>query len=860
MSTSLPKQRIPKSEKTKQWKEETINYWEKLAYRSPTGNRTSNTRKLINYDLFNGRFNRADLEYVCNPLGFKENEFPATLQPYDIISPALMLLLGEETKRPDNFRVVAENPEVTTRKEQKKRDLILQSLEQQLMAEIDPSTLQKDPKTGEVIPPQTPEEIEKYMKYNYSDILETTGNKALNYLKKSLNTRLIFNKGWKDALISGEEIYWTGIVNGEPILRRCNPADMAIILDNESDYIDDAMAIMETRMMSLPMILDEYGEYLTPQEVSDIEDRTKGIQAQLRTDVSRNIVLPATDGSDPGPGNYNNSLGSNLNLNTGLVKVIRVEWQSMKKVGTLSYFDEDGQPQETMVDETFKLSEENKIEGWKVEWFWINEAWEGVKIANEFYINIQAKQNQRRRLDNPYYCKLGYSGLIYNATNSVSVSLIDRMKPYQYLYNIIAYRMELAFASDMGKIMLMDLAQIPRSEGIDLEKWMYYLKAMKIAFINSHEEGKKGTRTGQVSHFNQFQSIDLTLGNYIQQHINTLEYIKQQVAYLSGISPQRLSQIGNDAGLGTTQQAIQQSAFITEYWFESHNEVKRRAYTGLLECAKIAWRKGKKVQYVLDDLGIELLNVDGPEFENSEYGVFMSNTTKDQAIHEQMKQLFQTALQSDKVTLSDIAKVLTLESTQDMIRMLETKEEQFAERQQQAMKAQQDHEQQVAGMQLEHEQALQAYESEEKQKDRDLQQYIADANNETKIQVQELANYFQATEVDADNNGVPDAMEIANHALAQQELSTKSFLEQQKIHAENSKNSKDNDLKSKELNAKIEIENKKIKAIETQNKSQEKIAAQKAKNDQRMADAKIKLEKIKLQAAKAKPKPTTKKK
>ena len=47
--------------------------------------------------------------------------------------------------------------------------------------------------------------------------------------------------------------------------------------------------------------------------------------------------------------------------------------------------------------------------------------------------------------------KLGYIGTAYNNLNSESISLIDRMKPYQYLYNIIMYRMELDLASDKGK-------------------------------------------------------------------------------------------------------------------------------------------------------------------------------------------------------------------------------------------------------------------------------------------------------------------------------------------------------------------------------------------------------------------------
>ena len=154
------------------------------------------------------------------------------------------------------------------------------------------------------------------------------------------------------------------------------------------------------------------------------------------------------------------------------------------------------------------------------EWFWKNDAWEGVRIGADIYVGIRSKPNQRVRMDNPYYTKLGYTGFIYEATNSKSVSLVDRLKSYQYLYDIISWKLQIVFGSDMGKLMLMDMAQIPRSEGVSLEQWMYYLKENKIAFINSFEESNKGTKQGQHSTFNQFQTIDMSLTNSVQQYIN----------------------------------------------------------------------------------------------------------------------------------------------------------------------------------------------------------------------------------------------------------------------------------------------------------------------------------------------------
>ena len=91
---ALPVQKLPFSKKDESWKQDTINYYERMSYSSVASNRTTNYNKKINYDLFNGRFNKADLEYVSNPLGLKDNDFPATLQHYDIISPSLNKLNG----------------------------------------------------------------------------------------------------------------------------------------------------------------------------------------------------------------------------------------------------------------------------------------------------------------------------------------------------------------------------------------------------------------------------------------------------------------------------------------------------------------------------------------------------------------------------------------------------------------------------------------------------------------------------------------------------------------------------------------------------------------------------------------------
>ena len=114
---------------------------------------------------------------------------------------------------------------------------------------------------------------------------------------------------------------------------------------------------------------------------------------------------------------------------------------------------------------------------------------------------------------------------------------------------------------------------------------------------------------------------------------------------------------------------------------------------------------------------------------------------------------------------------------------------------------------------------------------------ISDENNRTKIEVQELANYFKAAGLDTNNNNIPDPSEIAANALKQQELDHKKFIEQSKLSHDKAKHDKnlsikqqELDLKKKELKSKQELENKKAAAEKSRDLTNKAIEQSKLKN------------------------------
>jgi hypothetical protein len=97
-----------------------------------------------------------------------------------------------------------------------------------------------------------------------------------------------------------------------------------------------------------------------------------------------------------------------------------------------------------------------------------------------------------------------------------------------------------------------------------------------------------------------------------------------------------------------------------------------------------------------------------------------------------------------------------------------------------------------------------------------LKKYEIDSNNQTRIQVAEIQVFSRQDNLDLDNSGIPDPVEIANQALKEREIFSKQHNEELK-HLRESKKQQDEvniknrelDFKEKELKAKKEIEDKK---------------------------------------------------
>lgn len=824
---SFPAQKLPMSKKTQAWKEACVDYVVGAGDSGFGGNGRSRSDEMQTYyDLYNSIYNEKDLKYVTNP--FKQDDgFPAMAQDYNIIKPYVDQLLGEETKRPFNFYPQRTSDIAASELQEKAKEMLMDYIQATIASKLSPEQAARYEQalaTGEI---QTPEAIAKYLQKDYKDIAETEAYHALQFLKRKLNLTHEFYKGWKDALIGGEEIYYIGVINGDPYVERVNPMYFDYEHSLDLEFIDDAAWCRRKMIMSATEIYDRFYDKMSERQLNELLELI-----DQRPGAGNNPEIRKTSMDYESIKLHKINSFTDNPFDVDHITVYHCCWKSFKKIGFVTLLNpETGEAEEFQVDEDYKVTGTEQ----SVEWDWIIEVWEGYRIGDDMYIGIQPIEYQHVSADNPNSQKLPYTGVVYNNTNSKPRSLVSMMKPLQYMYIVVWYRLELALSRDKGKVAVMDITQIPKSMNIDVNKWMHYLSALGVAFINPYDEGWDipGREGGKPSQFNQLSSWDLTMSNVIAEYIQLMQKIEDMVAKLTGITPQRQGQIAASELVGNTNTAVNMSYHITEPWFWNHNQVKRRVLTMLLNTSKAAWKDNKRyLNYTLDDATRAFVQL-SDNFFYEDMDIFVDDSTKNQQYIDQLKQLLQPAMQNG-ASLLDIAEIITLDNMSMIKNRLEEIEQKRMEQMQQQQQAEQQAQQQMAEQQnqlKEEELMLKEAELDLEKYKVDQDRYKAEQDNATKITVAQINSYRGAENMDQDMNGIPDPIEIGKQALEQQKINSDIATKQLELNN-----------KRREIEQKREAENKKIQLEKDRMKHETEL--------QRMSDkAAMDREKLKAKTA-----------
>ena len=793
---AFPKQQLSVKSKNRTWRQKCVDWADNKTFLSSTLVRNTVWHKQINYDLLNGKINMRDMQMIVNPDNQSATFIPDKIPHYPIMNSKINVLRGEELARIFDYRVIVTNPNAISEIEETKKQQLFASLQQAIQ-----NTSQSEEEFNAEI-----EKLNQYYNYEWQDFREIQGNAFLKHYSKELNFNLLFNKGFVDALAVGEEIYQIEVVSNEPIITKLNPCKVRIFKSGFSNKIEDADIIILEDYWSPGKIHDYFYEELSPKDRKWLEE------------LPNTIASGAVDGMD----NYDERYGlvqahmlhEEFDLNNddisslfsatestsllpydfeGNVRVLRVYWKSRRKIKKIKYYDP------ITGEELYKLRDENYITqtslGEEETILWVNQAWEGTKIGDSIYVNMRPCPVQYNSLSNPSKCHFGIVGTIYNLNDDKPFSLVDMMKQYNYLYDAVHDRINKMIARNWGKMITVDLAKVPANW--TMEKWLHFAKINGIAVVDSFKEGNIGAATGKLAGALNNASngvIDAEFGQSISAHIELLEYIKNEMSDVAGISRQREGQIANRETVGGVERATLQSSHITEWLFATHDDTKKRALEAFLEVCKAAYKgRNIKFQYIMPDKTLKMMEIDGELFNECEFGIVVDNSSDTQKLASQMETLAQAALQNQLLDFSTIMKLYSSSSIAEKQRMVESNERAIQERnaqiqQQQTQQLQQQAqmEQQTAIAKMEHEMAMN------------------NNDNETKILVAQInAQARQYDELNVGNNS-EGMSEEARAKLDEQirEFDARLSLDKERLSFDKEKAQTDAKLKEKQLNKK----------------------------------------------------------
>lgn len=632
--------------------------------------RTSAEDKRVNYNLYNGIVRPEDIITTCNQY-IPDVTLPAKIRHLDITRSKVNVLIGEQKKRPFRCAVQGISYNILNTKSEKKAEFI----KQQLMLDLQ----QAASEVGMTEPPkEQPKSLKELSTYTYQDTREKLAAKLRTMERRRLNIDRLTLIGWQHAAIVAEEFYHVTVKNGKSFVSVVNPLHIEYDKNQETPSIKNADWVKERRICMPYVIIDENKSVLTKDEIERIEayngyfmgsgSDSPTINGNIHGNFFVNSMYNSTDTHD---GVYESGLS-----------VIHTEWKQAIVIKTITYIDDSGVEIKEILPANYKLPKElkgratiNKVN--------VVIAWQGTVILNDIVVNVKPIDYQFVDIsDMSNDCELNYVGGTYSDLNSVATSLVDVLKPIQFLINGLNYKLELELMkSEVGKKLLMDVTQLPRvgDTGMGVEEWLHYIANSGVIFINPVQNGEDGER---ASGFAGIKEIDLSLSASIGRYIEIISFLMQTAATASGISPQREASISKDELVGNVNAAVTQSSHITEIMFSRHEEILKELDEKLLHVAKGTYRENKLFSYVGDDNEIAVLEYDADLFNDAKFGIFLTTTSKDLQVLDKAVESIDRALQAGIINMSTSIELRKAEDVAGIVSKIRAEEQAAIERQQ----------------------------------------------------------------------------------------------------------------------------------------------------------------------------------
>lgn len=805
-----------------------------------------------NYNLVKGILRPEDFFIKDNPQMqsfvdtlLKDVDLPEHVQHYSILNSPLNVMVGELTKRPDYTKVKAYDEESKSEQLQYMTEITKQYIMQQAKAKIMMDLAESGEEVSmEDVEQLTLERVEDELT-DYTSLAEKWANRMLMSMKAEFNFKEISEECFRDLLISSRDIFHVYEDNSKTgfNVENLNPASVFWLSSPDKKYLSDpsgkgggAYAAGIVRVMELSEIIQRYN--LPKKEIDHLRDTHKEFphlnarpsnfnsnvtgEKSIKYDTYSPLLEQERMLADASlMGNtvaLNSFLGGHPNVTTYDNKFTVVETYHLgkKKIGLLSYLDENGEQQSTFVDEHYETIP-NEV---NIEWGYTNQWYKGLKIGHEVY-HLEA-------FDLLDYCPI--IGVVHDIKNATETkSFVDMLKNFQTIYNICINQIFKLLEKEYGNTLLRGIRSIPvpkdgdPQDAIDLTD-----EEMRRSGVLNIDDSPENMHANQQF---PWKAINLERTNEIKGRWELAQIMKAEAWELVGISKARTGSAAASMSATGVQTEMTQSYAQTEPYFAQHEYVVNQVYQALIDAAQhIAVKRPEStISYVSTEGEQAFMTINTDELKMRDLKVFVTSRAEDQKMFEELRALAQPMLQNG-APMYDVSVIFTSNSIRQMkqtFKTLKEKQEAFQSQSQQLEQAKIQQAQQELQISLQAEAELEERRMQNENYNKEL-----DRLSKERIAIIQATGFGKVESEDLNADNIPDVLEVSKLAMEHERGGRESRQKQQELMQ-----------RERELLAKNDLEREKIK-----------VARENMKNDKEIAQIQAKAAKAKKAASKPKSK------
>lgn len=710
--------------------------------------------------------------------------------------------------------------------------------------------------------------VEAEMKFKkYRTIAERWANAFIQKFGTRTNFDEIDLWAFADSLIADEAIIALNMREEDFAVEQLRPiATYVDIPFNKRYYSEGASSITNIEFMTLPDVTNTFRNDLSAEQIESLEQRyyqnisgnrimfdfergdstatydtsksydwnaqwSSRMKEEMSAENLQNFIKDVTRNRASG---YTKAFN-----NEKLIRVTRVWWASQRKVGLLTKMEEGSStPIIETVDENFLVtvkpvydnsllkekSAKTLILGEHVDWKYVVQWRYVVKIGQNIPHYYKLSSNERD-LDNIYLygdpirfqfkgdrnlydAKPPIEGCRFSNLNTMSVSLVERLRPDQIIYNVLKNKVVKLLPRDIGKVLVLPDSMIKKNGLLEEDG----LDPLFEAIDSARETGmlptddSRETASQSNGRFTQPMMVDMSTIEQVAMYLQVAENIKNSAYGIVGVSPQRMSDVGKSESATGVQAAVEGSVNQTEMYFELyHTHFIPRVWQMILHAGQYysSFSESFNDSYINNKEERVFFGV--AKIEDLLKDMFIKPTSKAD-VKQLMKELKQLTIQDNTMGATFLDKVKTLfsKSPNEIIEKLEIASDKLQQEKEREFKHQQEMQQKAQEAQAAIEKEIQAREDAR-----------LDAKLDNEYAIAQLQVNSQAPPPD---NSVKEGLEYRKLDLASQnQEATNQQNERKQLLAE--QQNKDNTTLAKE---KLQVEREKIAAqqnIAVQNKN-----------------------------------------